>query len=469
MPKSANRTRSIRQAHWIATAAVLACAFAAALLLYAVAPDADQRELRAQGGDVSRTVIPRPPVETPDDADRTAPSPNDGRRTIVAPPYPDYPTGSITGVGSVALDWDDVPTALSYAVQVHTGTAWTLLPVNDVTIQFSGTSAQIDNLPNFNTYYLRLRAENSAGNSPWSGFVIIANDTSNQATSTPTSTATPTPVPNATATPTATATATPNPNSCYLLRSIAASPTPTPTTVGGPVTRDTEQSAGDTPCSYPKLLGYLERPACEARALMLANGVGSNGISVPEQTFAIDVLIVEGRSSANVVEFLEAVGADVSDYGDLVSAEDVPVSLLGPLSELPDVEAVFEQPVGQPDGRNERSVNPSSDDLESQGKVTQTLTDAPLWHEAVWVNSAGDRAGHQNVFHADVSNAPNEYSSQWDNNWLRLHDGSFFVPVEREQSDRNVRFRLRWGDEDPRYDRELGRKSVSSMRLYPFN
>ena len=86
----------------------------------------------------------RPPVETPYDADRTAPSPNDGRRTIVAPPYPDYPNGSITGVGSVALDWDDVPTALSYAVQVHTGTAWTLLPWNDVTIQFSGTSAQID-------------------------------------------------------------------------------------------------------------------------------------------------------------------------------------------------------------------------------------------------------------------------------------------------------------------------------------
>ena len=67
---------------------------------------------------------------------------------------------------------------------------------------------------------------------------------------------------------------------------------------------------------------------------------------------------------------------------------------------------------------------------------------------AVWVNSAGNRAGHQNVFHADVPNAPNEYSSQWDNNWLKLHDGSFFVPVELEQSDRNVRFRLRWGAED---------------------
>ena len=58
MPKPANRTQPNRQPHWIATATVLACAFAAALLLYSIAPDANQRELRAQGGGDSRIVVP---------------------------------------------------------------------------------------------------------------------------------------------------------------------------------------------------------------------------------------------------------------------------------------------------------------------------------------------------------------------------------------------------------------------------
>ena len=68
---------------------------------------------------------------------------------------------------------------------------------------------------------------------------------------------------------------------------------------------------------------------------------------------------------------------------------------------------------------------------------------------AVWVNSAGNRAQWKNVFHVDVPNAPNEYSSQWDNDWLQMDDGIDFVPVELEQSNADVKFRLRWGDEDP--------------------
>ena len=203
---------------------MLAFAFAAALLLYAVTPDANQREVRAQSGDVSRTVIPRPPVEIHEDADETAPSPNGGQRTIVAPPIPNYPTGSILGAGSVALDWDDVPTATGYGVRVFTGTVWTHLPANGITIEFSGSSAQIDGLPNYDTYYLQVRAANSAGNSRWSGFLDLANDVTNQATSTPAPTATQAPV--ATPTPTPTATQAP-----------VATPTPTST-----ATPDTEQS-----------------------------------------------------------------------------------------------------------------------------------------------------------------------------------------------------------------------------------
>ena len=253
LPKPANRTRSIRHSHWLATTAVLAFAFAAALVVYSIAPATNDREVRAQDGNAASTdvtVIPPPPVETPYDADRTAPSPNDGRRTIVAPPYPDYPNGSITGVGSVALDWDDVPTALSYAVQVHTGTAWTLLPWNDVTIQFSGTSAQIDGLPNYDTYYLRLRAENTAGNSPWSGFAVIVNDVTNQATSTPAATATQEPAPTATQEPAPTATQEPAPTATQ-------EPAPTATEVPDPNATDTPTPTATTTATDFEVLANL--------------------------------------------------------------------------------------------------------------------------------------------------------------------------------------------------------------------
>ena len=130
------------------------------------------------------------PTHTP--SPTNTPSPNGGQRTIVAPPIPNYPTGSILGAGSVALDWDDVPTAQGYVVRVYTGTVWTHLPTNGITIEFSGSSAQIDGL-NYDTYYLQVRAVNSAGNSRWSGYLDLVNDTSNQATSTPTPTPTPDP------------------------------------------------------------------------------------------------------------------------------------------------------------------------------------------------------------------------------------------------------------------------------------
>ena len=172
------------------------------LVLYAIAPGSSDSELRAQGGDPPRIVISPPPEYT------VAPLPpsDNGQRTIVPPESPDWPAGSITGVGSVALDWNDVPDADSYRVGLFTGEFWSRLPWNDVTVQYSGSSAQIDNLPNYDTYYLRVRAENTAGDSRWSAFVVIPNDTSNLATSTPAATATQEPV----ATPTPTSTATPD-------------------------------------------------------------------------------------------------------------------------------------------------------------------------------------------------------------------------------------------------------------------
>ena len=147
MPKPANHTQPNRQMHWLIVTAVVVCAFAAALVLYSIATEENYPGLRAQSESTTRppvTVIPRPPVEIHEDADETAPSPDGGQRTIVAPPIPNYPTGSILGAGSVALDWDDVPTAQGYVVRVYTGTVWTHLPANGITIEFSGSNAQTD-------------------------------------------------------------------------------------------------------------------------------------------------------------------------------------------------------------------------------------------------------------------------------------------------------------------------------------
>ena len=616
LPKPANRTRSIRHSHWLATTAVLAIAFAAAMFVYSIGPATNDREVRAQDGNAASTdvtVIPRPPVETPYDADRTAPSPNDGRRTIVAPPYPDYPTGSVTGVGSVALDWDDVPTALSYAVQVHTGTAWTLLPWNDVTIQFSGTSAQIDNLPNYDTYYLRLRAENSAGNSPWSGFAVIVNDATGQATSTPVPTATQAPVATATQEPAPTATQAPVATSTPTVTSMAtATPTQDPSIIDPPPGSCNDYltapsgSSGRSPeeCSYPKLGVGLESRVCRYDTSLGETGSrGANSQFDPltVERIQVYVLLTEDLYLADIMEWISERESNSSNYnayrhdvnGRWLVVWYAPIPLLGELSRRSDVRAV--ELVPQPRREAQSSANsgwtptvapfvhgaepwlaltpavdgdgvkvgiidfgfdgiqellrskgitaiptvncvfddgPGDDDFfcepglhgESReahgahvaeallsiapnvdlylarigkGRTVRSTTEwlmavleapvgipeleepvdvinASLGYDfdsgtagvpdndasvlasiatavaggAVWVNSAGNRAQWKNVFHVDVPNAPNEYSSQWDNDWLQMDDGIDFVPVELEQSNADVKFRLRWGAED---------------------
>ena len=118
-------------------------------------------------------------------------------------------------------------------VRVLTETAWTQLPANGVTIEFSGSSAQIDGLPNYDTYYLQVRTVNSAGNSRWSGFLDLVNDVSNQATSTPAPTATQAPAPTATQAPVATATQAPVPTATQA-PVATGTPTPSPLPPGSP-------------------------------------------------------------------------------------------------------------------------------------------------------------------------------------------------------------------------------------------
>ena len=551
LPKPANRTRSIRHSHWLATTAVLAIAFAAAMFVYSIGPATNDREVRAQDGNAAST---------------------------------------------------------------------------DVTIQFSGTSAQIDNLPNYDTYYLRLRAENSAGNSPWSGFAVIVNDATGRATSTPVptatqapvATATQEPVPTATQAPVATATQEPAPTatqapvatSTPTVTSMAtATPTQDPSIIAPPpgscndYVNGTSGSSGRAPeeCDYPKLDGLVEWRVCDYE--MSIRDAGGDVRSQPDldvEHIAVWVIPVEDVVyPTSILDWIATNDVDAGldawngygvEYDDFYSrwlvTWNAPISLLGPLSRHPDVWLVY--PIPQPSRDEQSSSNsgwvptnapsihgaglwqnntPAVDGtgvkvgiidsgfdgiqelLRSKGitatptvncvfdddpnndeeffcepglhgerhnahgahvaeallsiapnvdlylarigdfRTAETATEwliteladpvdvinASLGYDfdsgtagvpdndasvlasiatavaggAVWVNSAGNRAQWKNVFHVDVPNAPNEYSSQWDNDWLQMDDGIDFVPVKLEQSNADVKFRLRWGDEDP--------------------
>ena len=91
-----------------------------------------------------------------------------------APDAPvDRPTGQSTGEGAVSLDWNDVPSATSYAVRVWQVDAWTELSadasVNGISITFNGSSATVSGLPtDYEWYYLQVSAINDAGASGWS-------------------------------------------------------------------------------------------------------------------------------------------------------------------------------------------------------------------------------------------------------------------------------------------------------------
>ena len=222
----------------------------------------------------------------------------------------------------------------------------------------------------------------------WSGTAPEPAPTAKRtATATATSTATATATVTATVTSTATATPTPtpgfNPNSCHLLGSIAASPTPTPTPTSTSVARDAGGSRNDEVCSYPKLKGWLQKYACDAEEQISTIGAWSDGGGFVEMTYMVEVKINEGGGSGNVASFLRANGAvGVSDWGVWVDAHRVIQSILGELSELPDVE--FVQEMDEP-GLGVGVVpfdQPGEAAVAAQGTIAQTLTNAPVWHGA---------------------------------------------------------------------------------------
>ncbi len=89
------------------------------------------------------------------------------------PPGPvDRPTGRALSPDSVALEWNEVPSASSYEVQFRHSGRWTDLPVNGTDIEFDGAAAVVRGLPDSH-YHFRVRAVNSNGRSTWSDQLFL--------------------------------------------------------------------------------------------------------------------------------------------------------------------------------------------------------------------------------------------------------------------------------------------------------
>ena len=91
------------------------------------------------------------------------------------PDAPDRPVGTAVFVGGVDLEWNDVPGADSYGVQMFRNGQWTDLPGDGVEIAFYGAGAIISELePDGSSYWFRVRAESAHGFSEWSDYNFMA-------------------------------------------------------------------------------------------------------------------------------------------------------------------------------------------------------------------------------------------------------------------------------------------------------
>ena len=91
------------------------------------------------------------------------------------PDAPDRPVGTAVFVGGVDLEWNDVPGADSYGVQMSRNGQWTDLPGDGIEIAFYGAGAIINELePGGSSYWFRVRARSVHGLSEWSDFNFMA-------------------------------------------------------------------------------------------------------------------------------------------------------------------------------------------------------------------------------------------------------------------------------------------------------
>ena len=97
----------------------------------------------------------------------------------VAPDKPYKPTGTAVFRGGVNLEWNEVPEATSYDVQLYRNDQWIDLPGDGVEIAFYGAGAIISQLNHQGgSYFFQVRANNRHGSSDWSDYLSM-NPTSN--------------------------------------------------------------------------------------------------------------------------------------------------------------------------------------------------------------------------------------------------------------------------------------------------
>ena len=87
-----------------------------------------------------------------------------------APDTPDRPVGTAVFAGGVDLEWNDVPGADSYDVQLFRNGQWMDLPGDGVEIAFYGAGAIISELDPGSTHWFQVRARNAHGSSDWSNY-----------------------------------------------------------------------------------------------------------------------------------------------------------------------------------------------------------------------------------------------------------------------------------------------------------
>ena len=91
------------------------------------------------------------------------------------PDAPDQPIGTVVFVGGVDLEWNDVPGADSYDVQLFRNGQWIDLPGDGVEIAFYGAGAVISGLDPNSTLWFHVRAKDAHGSSDWSNVNSVAS------------------------------------------------------------------------------------------------------------------------------------------------------------------------------------------------------------------------------------------------------------------------------------------------------
>ena len=93
----------------------------------------------------------------------------------IAPDTPEKPTGTAVFAGGVDLEWNDVPGADSYDVQLFRNGQWMDLPGDGVEIAFYGAGAIISELDTGSGYWFQVRARNAHGSSDWSDYLFMTS------------------------------------------------------------------------------------------------------------------------------------------------------------------------------------------------------------------------------------------------------------------------------------------------------